>query len=74
MHAPLPRATVVITDALGGRVAELVELVKVLGQGGVGQVAGGRSAQGAQLVVGRLHTRMEECRVKVLSESRSKDW
>lgn len=73
MHAPLLRATVVIADAFGGRAAELVEFVKVLIQGGVSQVTRGRSAQGAQLVVRRLHTRMEECEVKVFSEARKKD-
>lgn len=72
MHTPLLRATVMIADAFGGRPAKLVELLKVLSQGSFSQVTRGRLAESAQLIVRRLHTRMEESRVKVLSEVRRK--
>ncbi len=67
MHAPRLRATVVVADALGGGSAELVELLKVLGQGSISQVAGRGAAQSAELIVRRLKTRVEEGRVKVIS-------
>lgn len=60
-------ATVVVPDAFGGGAAELVELLKVLGKGGISQVARGGPAQSAELVVWRLKTRVEEGRVKVIS-------
>lgn len=67
VHAPLLGATVVVADAFGGGALKFVEFLKVLGQGGIGQVAGWRAAQSAELVVRRLQTRMEEGRVKVIS-------
>lgn len=72
MHTPLLRATVMIADAFGGRPAKLVEFLKVLSQGSFCQVTRGRLAESAQLIVRRLHTRMEESRVKVLSGVRRK--
>lgn len=67
VHAPVLGATVVVADAFGRGAAELVELLKVLGEGGVGQVARGRAAQSAELIVRRLKARVEEGRVKVIS-------
>lgn len=43
MHTPLLRATVVVTDALGRGVTELVELLQILSHGGIGQVNGRHS-------------------------------
>lgn len=74
VDAPLLRATVVVANALRGGAAELVELLKILGQGSICQVGGRCVAQGAQLVVRRfLHPWMEEDGVKVLSETRRRD-
>ena len=70
VHAPLLGATVVVANAFARWAAELVELLKVLGQGSVGQVAGWGTAQSAELVVWRLETGMEEGRVKVISEDK----
>lgn len=67
VHTPMVGAAVVVPDAFGGGAAELVELLKVLGKGGIGQVAWGGPAQSAELVVWRLKTRVEEGRVKVIS-------
>lgn len=73
VDAPLLRAAVVVANALRGGAAELVELLKILGQGGICEVGGRCVAQGAQLVVRRLHPWMEEDGVKVLSETRRRD-
>lgn len=67
MHTPLMRAAVVVTNAFGGGAAELVELFKILGQGGVSQIAGWVTAQSAELIVRGLKAGVEEGRVKVIS-------
>lgn len=67
VDASLEGSAVVIADALGGGAAELVELLVVLGHGGIGQVAGRVAAQSAELVVRGLKARVEEGRVKVIS-------
>lgn len=66
VHAAVLGATVVVADAFAGQ-AHLVELVEVLGEGRVGQVAGRVAAQSAELVVRRLETRVEEGGVEVIS-------
>lgn len=68
VHAPLLRATVVVTNAFARGAAELVELLKVLGQGGIRQVTRWGAAQSTELVVRRLKTRVEKGRVEVVSE------
>lgn len=49
-----------------------MELLKVLGQGGISQVTRWRTAESAELVVRRLKTGMEEGRVKVVSVVKSR--
>lgn len=69
VDAALLRATVVVADAFGGGAPQLL---KVLGQGGISQVAGWWGTQSAEFVVRRLKTRMEEGRVKVISVDRNR--
>lgn len=63
----MERPTMVVADAFRGGAAELVELLKVLGQGGISEVAGWGAAQSAELIVRRLKTRVKEGRIKVIS-------
>lgn len=67
VHAAMLRAAVVVTDAFGGGAAQLVELLEILGHGGVIQVAGWGAAQSAELVVGGFKAGVEEGRVEVIS-------
>lgn len=67
VDAALLRATVVVADAFAFGASELVELLEVLGQGGISQITRWGSAQSAEFVVRRLETGVEEGRIKVIS-------
>lgn len=68
VDASLVRAAVVIADALAFRAPEFVELIVVVCQGGISQVSRRVVAQGAQLIVWGLKTRVEQSRIKVISD------
>lgn len=73
MDASLLGATVVVADTFAFRASEFVELVKVLCQGGVSQVARRSAAQSTELVVWRIKTRVEQRGVKLISANATRE-